>query len=445
MGQDSTSFWVEIKKYEETLAKDPGSYCFAPLAELYRKLKLFDDAINVAKKGCEVHPEYVGGYLALGRAYGDKGMKQECKEALEKVVKVTPDNLLAQKMLSQIYLDADDAVSAERTLRTILTLYPDEMESKIMLDSLLRTSRVGVSVISDDVSEHDGDVLYAELTPLEELTSESELVEDEILDDLEIIEELTELETLDEEVEETALQTETVTGDFVNTVEFEVIAQDAIDEDIENADLMPADELIFGDELQPDDLPVPVVKAESIAADNTKMEIAPVHQQAVVEVDPFTFEDVSETVPIVAKKISESDGSQSKQSPEMDSELPMDSGAFHVVGKDPMATVTVAELYIRQGFLKRALKIYRDLVEASPDDEELKQRLISLKHSIDTDESIARDHALDSNYRVAATDEGNVASIHNLAVESLENEINSDGSNILSTLEGWLANIRRRH
>src|SRR5512136_1929568 len=100
MEQESPSFWADIKKYEETLKKDPKSYCFAPLSELYRKLGMVDDAITVAKRGCELHPDYVGGYMALGRGYFEKGMNAEARAALEKVVRVTPDNLLAQRILS---------------------------------------------------------------------------------------------------------------------------------------------------------------------------------------------------------------------------------------------------------------------------------------------------------------------------------------------------------
>lgn len=49
---------------------------------------------------------------------------------------------------------------------------------------------------------------------------------------------------------------------------------------------------------------------------------------------------------------------------------------------DPFTTVTIAEIYIRQGFLRRALKIYRDLLATDPGDEEIRQRLIALKDQI---------------------------------------------------------------
>ena len=30
MAQEDPSFWTDIKKYEDTLERDPNSYCFAP-------------------------------------------------------------------------------------------------------------------------------------------------------------------------------------------------------------------------------------------------------------------------------------------------------------------------------------------------------------------------------------------------------------------------------
>lgn len=200
MAQESTSFWADIKKYEDMLAKDPRSYCFAPLAELYRKLGLLDDAINVAAKGCEVHPDYVVGFMALGRAFYEKGLKEESKAALERVIRGTPDNHLAQKLLSHIYIEAGDTASAEKSLRTILSLYPDDLESQVLLKSLEREVGAGAEPVSefptaDAVSiETDAGDLYSETLSeanfdledaeiIEDLTEEIDALEGEYLDD----------------------------------------------------------------------------------------------------------------------------------------------------------------------------------------------------------------------------------------------------------------------
>jgi tetratricopeptide (TPR) repeat protein len=53
----------------------------------------------------------------------------------------------------------------------------------------------------------------------------------------------------------------------------------------------------------------------------------------------------------------------------------------------PISTPTIAEIYIRQGFLGRAMKVYRDLLQADPHNEEIRQKLVELKLRIETQKS----------------------------------------------------------
>jgi tetratricopeptide (TPR) repeat protein len=140
MDKNTTSFWADIKKFEDLLTKDPNSYCFAPLSELYRKLGLLDDAIGVAQRGTDVHPEYVGGYMALGRAYYEKGMREKSKEALERVARATPENLLAQKILFQIFYDEGNTPAAEHALQLLVTFNPEDIESRLTLESIQKST-----------------------------------------------------------------------------------------------------------------------------------------------------------------------------------------------------------------------------------------------------------------------------------------------------------------
>jgi len=50
---------------------------------------------------------------------------------------------------------------------------------------------------------------------------------------------------------------------------------------------------------------------------------------------------------------------------------------------DPLSTLTIAELYIRQGFPQRALKVYRDLLRIDPKNQDVRSRLIALKAKMD--------------------------------------------------------------
>ena len=172
---------TEIIRFREMLEREPNSYCFAPLADLYRKSGLLDDAIAVARRGCEIHPDYVGGFLALGRACREKGLNDESRAALEKVMAITPDNLLAQKLLSRIYIDQGDKRTAEKSLRSVLAQSPDDLETRALLDSLMKES-------AGQTASEEG---------------EFELLDDDdgILEDLEIIEELSDEDLLDFDVE----------------------------------------------------------------------------------------------------------------------------------------------------------------------------------------------------------------------------------------------------
>ena len=168
MVDDAISFWTDIQRYEDMLAADPNSYCFAPLSELYRKLGLLDDAISVAQKGCQLHPDYPGGFFALGSAYHAKGLGQEARQALERTVSLNPDNLQALKLLGQLYVEIGDLERGQKALQQVLRQNPDDLESSLLLNSL--ASQIAIAQ-----------------------------PEEELLEDLEVIEELTEL--LDDEAE----------------------------------------------------------------------------------------------------------------------------------------------------------------------------------------------------------------------------------------------------
>lgn len=327
MEHDATTFWSDIKKYEDALAKDPGSYCFAPLAELYRKMGLLDEAITVAKKGCDLHPDYVGGHMALGRAFFEKGMKSESKEVLEKVVGFTPDNLMALKILSQIYAENGQNYAAEQTIRMVLAQNPADSESQELLDSLKKSPVQELSVTFETPDSSEGGESPASGAQSCELSLDDE----EIIEDAEIIEELT-----DEE---------------------------------------PA------------------------------------------EVD-FNFTPPGEAF----------------SEPEKDDTAE---------GKDPLITVTMAELYVSQGFIKRALTIYRELLDTDPENADWKNRLYELKAAIDEDTAIARGDVAAG--KTAEADSAQSPGQPDFLMSEDEKTLPAAPDTlVLGTLEKWLETIRRK-
>jgi len=125
MGNESATFWAGIKKFEDILAVDPDAYSFAPLADIYRKLGLLDESIAIARRGVARHPGFAAGQLSLATACLEKGLTDEARGALEAVVRITPENLDAQRRLAALY-DADgNAAAAAKCLRIVATLAPD--------------------------------------------------------------------------------------------------------------------------------------------------------------------------------------------------------------------------------------------------------------------------------------------------------------------------------
>ncbi len=125
MEKDSASFWAGIKKYEDILSRDPMAYSFAPLADIYRKLGLPDEAIAIARRGVALHPEFAAGQMSLALACLEKGLVDEARRAFEVVVRITPENLDAQRKLADIYSSAGNSTAAERCLRIAADLEPD--------------------------------------------------------------------------------------------------------------------------------------------------------------------------------------------------------------------------------------------------------------------------------------------------------------------------------
>lgn len=104
--------------------------------------------------------------------------------------------------------------------------------------------------------------------------------------------------------------------------------------------------------------------------------------------------------------------------------------------KDPLTTATLAEIYISQGFYKRALKIYRDLADQNPGNDDFRKKLLELKAVIDDDEEQARSAAVGDGFEA---DEA--VAVESSGTDSDALEFAGDAS--VTVLEGWLENIRR--
>jgi len=92
-----------IAELRRRVEKDPTSIAFAQLAEEYRRIGDYMEAVKACRDGLARHPGYVSAQVTLGRALMELGEYDEARKELEAVLRVAPDNLAAIRALADIH------------------------------------------------------------------------------------------------------------------------------------------------------------------------------------------------------------------------------------------------------------------------------------------------------------------------------------------------------
>lgn len=122
----TTKYPPLLLKYLKMFQDDPKSKIFAPLAESYRKIGLLDEAIEICKEGLAANPDFLGGKVALARAYFDKKMHVKVRELLSPVIDKMPDNLIAQRLLADSCLELGYVQEALASYKMLLYFNPSD-------------------------------------------------------------------------------------------------------------------------------------------------------------------------------------------------------------------------------------------------------------------------------------------------------------------------------
>ncbi len=108
---------------------DPRSKTFMPLAESYIKAGMWQEAAAVLEDGLKVYPGFVTAMAALGRVYDQLGQSVKAKAILEEVVKQSPDNLRAHRILAKLFALEGKADVALKSCAAILEVNPYDEEA----------------------------------------------------------------------------------------------------------------------------------------------------------------------------------------------------------------------------------------------------------------------------------------------------------------------------
>ena len=92
-----------LEELKRRVERDPATVSFAALAEEYRRLGRFTEAIETCRAGLQRHPSYASARVTLGRALIELGDLDTAAAELEQVLRVAPENLAAIRALADIH------------------------------------------------------------------------------------------------------------------------------------------------------------------------------------------------------------------------------------------------------------------------------------------------------------------------------------------------------
>lgn len=125
-----------IRRYEERLARDPGSLAFAPLADAYRKAGRTRDAIRLCREGLDRFPHYVTARLILAKALLDDGNPDGALDEVRAILAASPQEAQAHRLAGDLYRRAGALGDAVAHLEQAVRLDPGDRESRAVLEVL---------------------------------------------------------------------------------------------------------------------------------------------------------------------------------------------------------------------------------------------------------------------------------------------------------------------
>ncbi|MDA8084390.1 MAG: tetratricopeptide repeat protein [Nitrospiraceae bacterium] len=317
----------DIEKLKEKVDKDPNSKLFVPLAEEYRKEGMLDEAISVLLNGVEKQPGYMSARVSLGKIYLEKEMLPEALAEFEQVIKSIPDNLYAHKKLAEIYRatgHTDQAIRAYKTVLKLNTMDEEALISLSELEGMESGGAVSAAAVTPQAPEQEAAVLESHSHAEEEVPAVGFVAEDE----------------------KAAVP---VKEEDLAAFQSAIFGSAAEEEVASPADLLASADMPFGTE---EEIP------EAEAAEEESSE-------------GFALDEALE-IPDISPEVSfeesiREDISSRQEEPQS------------VPAAPAAVTIADADRHISEGAYGDAMKIFRTLLEANPEDRQVLQRVEELR------------------------------------------------------------------
>jgi len=118
------------------LKADPKSRLFFPLAEELRKAGGLQEAEDVLRSGLTHHPTYLSAWVSLGRVLRDAGKNTEAVDALTRALQLDPGNVVAARLLAEAYEALGEKVEAIKKYKLVQALMPGDQDLEAIVARL---------------------------------------------------------------------------------------------------------------------------------------------------------------------------------------------------------------------------------------------------------------------------------------------------------------------
>lgn len=342
----STATNPKIEELRARLKADPKSRIFFPLAEELRKAGNWDEAEKVLRDGLTQYPTYLGAWVGLGRVLHEQKNDVDAVDALNKALQLDPGNVVAARLLADSYLALGEKVEAIKKYKLVHALLPSDDDLRATIEQLDR------ELHPPAISEASEQAHYESASEPEGRDEgfESPAVEDESP--------FTDQSTV---AVRSGLESEPVPAPLEEESPFDKTAppfaealrayEREVDEDVRSGDAEP---MGLAHEESPFEDPGPSYTSDAVEVE-----------------DPLGIQ-VAEA-PLGAE-VASMYGDE--ELPVADATASFDESAS--IDSDAADTVTMADLYVRQGLVDQARQIYENILARDPGNDAVRDKLLAI-------------------------------------------------------------------
>lgn len=356
MAQPATN--PKLDEFRLKLKADPKSRLFFPMAEELRKGGQLQEAEQALRTGLANHPAYLSAWVSLGRILREQKKDADAVTALTTALTLDPGNVVAARLLADSYLALGNKVEAIKKYKLVHALLPSDEELEAQIEVLERdiSSPQGTISVSEPEPEEDAPA-FAPMAVSQEPVAESPFAAEPAVPALE--------ESPFDKTVPPFADAANVTGepaqDFAGSAESAFAPEESpFAEPVESFGQPPVED-VEDVEDEPAGMPMAAPLVPERAAPPVDDFSPPVPESMFAE-EPAAafggegvFAETAQPEPMVAQA----------SIPALSEAAPADAAA----------TVTMADLYARQGLVEDARHIYEDILTRDPANPDARAKL----------------------------------------------------------------------